>query len=180
MRLWHHSAKLSMAYLLGITSSLSFQLSSRRVFVAAAAAAAASNASSFIVNTDGKLSQSLDRKASAIQGNASERQRAQTTTTSIYNSNKKMMTDPDYPGTALERLNSVHARIQQLVTENAFQNLDWEDIRRKILWAGGLRDLPNARPGQVSQSITGNIIHKHAPILLRNHTIGIGILFCEY
>ena len=27
---------------------------------------------------------------------------------------------------------------------------DWEDVRRKILWAGGLKDLPNSIPGQVS------------------------------
>ncbi len=27
-------------------------------------------------------------------------------------------------------------------------NGDWEEVRRKILWAGGLRDLPNNRPGQ--------------------------------
>ncbi|EJK56458.1 hypothetical protein THAOC_23650, partial [Thalassiosira oceanica] len=24
----------------------------------------------------------------------------------------------------------------------------WEDVRRRILWAGGLRDLPHSRPGQ--------------------------------
>lgn len=64
-------------------------------------------------------------------------------------SNKMMTTDPEYPGTAVQRLNSVHARIQKLVTEKSLENKQWEEIRRQLLWAGGLKDLPNARPGQV-------------------------------
>lgn len=57
--------------------------------------------------------------------------------------------DPLYPGTAWERLLNVHNRVQQLVDTNALIDHDWETIRRSILWAGGLRDLTNARPGQV-------------------------------
>ena len=54
--------------------------------------------------------------------------------------------DKEYPGTAVERLNNVRARVATL-TEHDLSG-EWEDVRRKILWAGGLKDLPNAEPGQ--------------------------------
>jgi hypothetical protein len=57
-----------------------------------------------------------------------------------------MTVDPDYPGTAVERMNSVRARVASLTSNEL--NGAWEDVRRRILWAGGLKDLPNARPGQ--------------------------------
>jgi hypothetical protein len=57
--------------------------------------------------------------------------------------------DPQYPGTAMERLQNVHARVRELVESNVFVDQPWESIRKKILWAGGLRDLPNAAPGNV-------------------------------
>ena len=55
-------------------------------------------------------------------------------------------TDSQYPGTAVARLASVHDRVLQL----SFDDLNgrWEDVRRKLLWAGGLRDLPDAIPGE--------------------------------
>jgi hypothetical protein len=59
------------------------------------------------------------------------------------------MIDPQYPGTAMERLQNVHARVRELVETNALVDQPWETIRKKILWAGGLRDLPNAAPGNV-------------------------------
>jgi hypothetical protein len=59
-----------------------------------------------------------------------------------------MLVDPDYPGTAVERMHAVRARVAQLA-EGDDLNGRWEDVRRKILWAGGLRDLPDAIPGQV-------------------------------
>lgn len=54
--------------------------------------------------------------------------------------------DPEYPGTAVTRLQNVQKRVKSLTTEQLSQ--DWETVRRLILWAGGLRDLPNARPGK--------------------------------
>lgn len=54
--------------------------------------------------------------------------------------------DLEYPGTAVERLKNVRARVASLKEEDL--NGDWEDVRRRILWAGGLRDLPNAIPGK--------------------------------
>jgi hypothetical protein len=49
----------------------------------------------------------------------------------------------------MERLKNVHARVRELVESNVFVDQPWESIRKKFLWAGGLRDLPNAAPGNV-------------------------------
>jgi len=58
-----------------------------------------------------------------------------------------MMVDKEYPGTAVLRMMAVRARVAELAAGDDL-NGAWEDVRRKILWAGGLKDLPNARPGQ--------------------------------
>mmetsp|Transcript_26960 Transcript_26960/g.44906 ORF Transcript_26960/g.44906 Transcript_26960/m.44906 type:complete len:274 (+) Transcript_26960:115-936(+) len=64
--------------------------------------------------------------------------------------------DNEYPGTAVERMMAVRARVKELAattntsSSSAASPLDgtWEEVRRKILWAGGLRDLPTSIPGQ--------------------------------
>ena len=48
----------------------------------------------------------------------------------------------------MERMVNVRNRVKTLAEDPAALNGRWEDIRRKLLWAGGLRDLPDARPGQ--------------------------------
>lgn len=53
-------------------------------------------------------------------------------------------TDPLFPGTAVQRLLAVHDRVRQL---SGALDGDWADVRRKLLWAGGLKDLPDAEPG---------------------------------
>jgi hypothetical protein len=57
-----------------------------------------------------------------------------------------MTIDLEYPGTAVERMKAVRARVAELNDGSLDQK--WEYVRRKLLWAGGLRDLPNAVPGQ--------------------------------
>lgn len=57
-----------------------------------------------------------------------------------------MTYDREYPGTAVERMMAVRARVAQLTEEDL--NGPWDDVRRKLLWAGGLRDLSDAVPGQ--------------------------------
>jgi hypothetical protein len=57
-----------------------------------------------------------------------------------------MPVDPEYPGTAVERLMAVRSRVASLTKDDL--NGVWEDVRRKLLWAGGLKDLSNAIPGQ--------------------------------
>lgn len=56
-----------------------------------------------------------------------------------------MEVDPEYPGTAVARLRAVHERVSQLTSEDL--NGTWQNVRRKLLWAGGLKDLPDAVPG---------------------------------
>jgi hypothetical protein len=58
-----------------------------------------------------------------------------------------MPRDLEYPGTALERMNNARGRVQEIANELK-QGGEWEDLRRKILWAGGLRILPRAKPGE--------------------------------
>lgn len=62
------------------------------------------------------------------------------------NTSPIMKVDPDYPGTAVERMLAVRARVKELPPDT--WSGPWEEVRRKILWAGGLRDLPEAIPGQ--------------------------------
>ncbi|KAL3928188.1 MAG: hypothetical protein SGARI_005115 [Bacillariaceae sp.] len=57
-----------------------------------------------------------------------------------------MPIDPDYPGTAVERLMAVRSRVATLTQDDL--NADWSNVRRKLLWAGGLKDLTEAIPGQ--------------------------------
>ena len=54
--------------------------------------------------------------------------------------------DAEYPGTAVKRLRAVRERVSQLTDDDL--NGRWVDVRRKLLWAGGLRDLSGARPGE--------------------------------
>ena len=54
--------------------------------------------------------------------------------------------DAEYPGTAVERLRNVQARVKSLTA--AQLNTDWPTVRRSLLWAGGLKDLASAIPGQ--------------------------------
>lgn len=54
--------------------------------------------------------------------------------------------DSQYPGTAVNRLNNIHKRVKSLTKDQL--NAEWDSVRRKILWAGGLKDLPTAVPGQ--------------------------------
>jgi hypothetical protein len=44
--------------------------------------------------------------------------------------------DAEYPGTAVQRLKAVHARVAQLT--RAQLDADWPSVRRSILWAGNL------------------------------------------
>lgn len=60
---------------------------------------------------------------------------------------EETMFDALYPGTAVKRLKAVHERVKVIAADGTL-NGPWEDVRRRILWAGGLRDLPDAAPGQ--------------------------------
>eukprot|EP00913_Durusdinium_trenchii_P026806 g25145.t1 len=57
--------------------------------------------------------------------------------------------DLEYPGTSVERLRNIQARVKSLSVEDLSK--DWEEVRRTILWAGDVpthQDLPHSQPGQ--------------------------------
>lgn len=90
---------------------------------------------------------------------------------SMEESENGTLVDKEYPGTAVKRLRSVHKRVASLSEVDL--NGDWEDVRRKLLWAGGLKDLPNSIPGQVSYELRMMkadfcVNFKTDPILLHN------------
>jgi hypothetical protein len=64
---------------------------------------------------------------------------------SAFSTFAKSTMDPEYPGTAVERMNYIREQVRS--TPRTSFDADWEDCRRAILHAGGLKDLPNARPG---------------------------------
>ena len=55
--------------------------------------------------------------------------------------------DPDYPGTAVERMQAVRQRAASLTPSELSR--DWSTyVRPRLLWAAGMRDLRDATPGQ--------------------------------
>jgi hypothetical protein len=63
------------------------------------------------------------------------------------NDSEKPMMDDQYPGTAVVRMLNIRERVRQLSLDGTKLNGDWENVRRNILWAGGLKDLTDAVPG---------------------------------
>jgi len=58
-----------------------------------------------------------------------------------------MELDPDYPGTAVERMQAVRQRAASLTPLELSR--DWStSVRPRLLWAAGMRDLRDAAPGQ--------------------------------
>jgi hypothetical protein len=103
-----------------------------------AVAAKGTNASAFVVSN--KDIYQLDKGKATASNNTSR-------AFASSGRDESMPVDPEYPGTAVERLNAVHARVAELARGDDL-NGRWEDVRRKLLWAGGLKDLPDAIPGQ--------------------------------
>mmetsp|Transcript_15682 Transcript_15682/g.30631 ORF Transcript_15682/g.30631 Transcript_15682/m.30631 type:complete len:255 (+) Transcript_15682:246-1010(+) len=57
----------------------------------------------------------------------------------------KLEIDPVYPGTAVARMTACRERARSLSPAELSE--DWIDVRRKLLWAAGLRDITDAPPG---------------------------------
>ena len=53
--------------------------------------------------------------------------------------NPTMTFDREYPGTAVERMLAVRARVAELAQNDDLVGKPWEEIRRKILWGVQLR-----------------------------------------
>lgn len=60
--------------------------------------------------------------------------------------------DPQYPGTAVARLRNIHARVATLTPREL--SAPWPDVRRRLLWAGGLAD--NDDKSYIGNGYTGH------------------------
>ena len=99
------------------------------------------SAAAFVVSNTGNLSSSTSSTATTSR-------RMNHNLSGGDGSDIAMTVDREYPGTAVARMLAARERVKQLHAQNEFTAKPWEDIRRKILFAGGLKDLPDARPGQ--------------------------------
>ena len=122
----------------------------RLLFTLTLAALVSSTTRAFIVRTTPSKSlwinypQKHQRVTRREEGITYTRSTSTSTSTSIGANDDALM----YPGTAVERMMNVRSRVATLSQEDL--SGDWVFVRRKLLWAGGLRDLPDAIPGQVS------------------------------
>ena len=126
-------------------SSLSSSASTRPLlFSLAAAATVASTAVRFFSIPP----QVVALPPAAAAANSHNNSRTATTLASSASSNMLHddAVDPEYPGTAVARMLAARKRVSSFTDQDV--NADWESVRKKILWAGGLKDLPHSRPGQ--------------------------------
>jgi hypothetical protein len=98
--------------------------------------AARANKTAFVVSATGAVRNLSDTTSKSTALNASSTSPLQ----------QNMTFDKEYPGTAVERMLAVRSRVAELTHGDL--NGRWEDARRRLLWAGGLRDLPESIPGQ--------------------------------
>jgi hypothetical protein len=117
--------------------------------LAASASIRFSNAAAGANNNSSKTSAFVISAAGAIHNNiadSSQSRQSRLNLSSTTGGGTPMMIDPEYPGTAVERMLAARSRVTSLTKDDL--NGDWDEVRRKILWAGGLKDLTSSRPGQ--------------------------------
>jgi hypothetical protein len=103
----------------------------------------ASNETAFVISNQGG---EVRQQQQSITQTKTFQTTRNASSSSSSESSRHMTVDPQYPGTAVERMLAVRERVSRLTQDEL--NGRWEDVRRRILWAGGLRDLPNSMPGQ--------------------------------
>jgi len=126
--------KSSAANLLG---AVLFHATSRNILGVAALASAANETAAFQAVPTESLTATTRTFSSSSSDNDNNR--------SIM---AKILRDLEYPGTAVERILASRERVHTLQEQNKLTDRPWSDIRRSLLWAAGLKDLPNAVPGQ--------------------------------
>lgn len=82
--------------------------------------------------------------------------------------------DPDYPGTAVERMQAVRQRAASLTPSELSR--DWSSfVRPRLLWAAGMRDLRDAAPGQgYTGHAFNDAIHVDATAMLDGDALNDG------
>jgi len=110
------------------------------------ASASLPQVSSFALSRSNFISQISLLSFAAQRSNASNTECNASSTDKEDTPPLSQMYDAQYPGTAVQRLKAVHERVKVIAADGTL-NGPWEEARRRILWAGGLRDLPDAAPG---------------------------------
>lgn len=114
------------------------------VLLSIAAAATTTTLSRGVAAASGST---VNKTAFVVAANGAIRHATSASNFSLNASSPNIMSiDKEYPGTAVERMLAVRARVAELTKDDL--NGPWDQVRRKLLWAGGLRDLPDAIPGQ--------------------------------
>ena len=82
--------------------------------------------------------------------------------------------DPDYPGTAVERMQAVRQRAASLTPSELSR--DWSSfVRPRLLWAAGMRDVRDAAPGQgYTGHAFNDAIHVDATAMLDGDALNDG------
>lgn len=132
-----------MKFTLIASLATSWSLSITRRCVSASLNSSSPSTVAFAVHANGDAQRYVSTTTSTARAAAN----SEAGSSSSSNSNNGMTMDDKYPGTAVERMNNVRDRVRQLAQGDDL-NQRWEDVRRRILWAGGLKDLPNSQPGQ--------------------------------
>lgn len=124
----------SSPFLFSLAASASVRFST----AAAAANNNSSKTSAFVISAAGSIHNNIP--------DSSQSRQSRLNLSSTTGGGTPMMIDPEYPGTAVERMLAARSRVTSLTKDEL--NGDWDEVRRKILWAGGLKDLTSSRPGQ--------------------------------
>ena len=101
----------------------------------------AANVSAFAVSNSGK-----QEAVGSVNNTLGKTTTTRSMTTGNIQENRSPV-DPEFPGTAVERMLNIRARVKELAQGDDL-NQPWEVVRRKLLWAGGLKDLTNVAPGR--------------------------------
>mmetsp|Transcript_25477 Transcript_25477/g.28117 ORF Transcript_25477/g.28117 Transcript_25477/m.28117 type:complete len:278 (+) Transcript_25477:166-999(+) len=118
--------------------------SSRKTYCASGLNNNASNLVSTVITSRGEALQKIATDTGLLASSFSNSSSNNKNKTERRMSNNVI--DDEYPGTAVERMLSIRERVKSVPQQD--WNGSWEDVRRKLLWAGGLRDLPDSIPGR--------------------------------
>ncbi len=130
-----------------LTASRGRTYASTTVFAYAAAAARGGGGHDDDIDIDIEAEErAAATTTTAVGGDDGECNATMTALNDVVSSPSLDVYDPIYPGTSVRRLKSVHERVATLASDGTLHG-PWESVRRRLLWAGGLRDLPDASPG---------------------------------
>lgn len=82
-----------------------------------------------------------------------------TATMSAAAADAPLAIDPEFPGTAVARLLAIQERVASLTASDL--SSAWPEVRRRLLWAGGLRDLDESSGVRPGEGYTGHAFNDY-------------------